>query len=327
LRGCGTPFAALTQLAEEELELVRQKKAQLHEQIVSSTATLEELQGQFNKVGARGVPSGTFFSVMAHVWFCCGTSGAAPLQADKMHQKASAQQAKALSELEKETGMRWRPLLCVVGVYVVHPTRPALLCPCRGRRPARVLKEAAYKEAELAEVMADIAVHETQVKEADEHNAVTARRIDDIKRELDQVRKLAAGVSPSRVVAHASRQPAVGCRRANQAVAMEQELERQIETNRTNVSQSVEMLLNQQRQVRTQARELGRLATAGALTTQVVAGTLLGRITSCGRSLRKSRSSSSGSWRSSPSRALAAAQRTCKYVYVYRVPCTMLTES
>jgi len=106
-----------------------------------------------------------------------------------MHQKASAQQAKALSELDKETGMRWRALPCVMDANVICLIRPSLVCLRRNRRPARVLKEAADKEAELAEVLADIAVHETQVKEADEHNAVTARRIDDIKRELDQVRK------------------------------------------------------------------------------------------------------------------------------------------
>ena len=74
---------------------------------------------------------------------------------------------------------------------------------------------------------------------------------------------------------------------------MEQELERQIETNRTNVSQSVEMLLNQQHQVDHQTRGSGARQTAGAFTKQLVAtGNLIVSI-SCGRSSRKSRNSSS----------------------------------
>ena len=40
----------LTQLAEEELELVRQKKAQLQQQIVTATLELDDLRDQLAKV-------------------------------------------------------------------------------------------------------------------------------------------------------------------------------------------------------------------------------------------------------------------------------------
>ena len=42
----------LTQLAEEELELVRQKRTQLHGQIVAATAELEDLRDQLAKARA-----------------------------------------------------------------------------------------------------------------------------------------------------------------------------------------------------------------------------------------------------------------------------------
>ena len=53
---------------------------------------------------------------------------------------------------------------------------------------ARVGKELGERETELAEVLQDIQVQQAQAVEAAEHNSATARRIDDIKRELDQVR-------------------------------------------------------------------------------------------------------------------------------------------
>ena len=46
----GACDTALTQLAEEELDLVRQKRTQLHEQIVLANAELHDLREQLSHV-------------------------------------------------------------------------------------------------------------------------------------------------------------------------------------------------------------------------------------------------------------------------------------
>ena len=125
-----------------------------------------------------------------------------------------------MGELEKECGASRARGGTAYEACVLGAQSSFVAADDRAASTGRVAKELVERETELAEVLTDVHVHRSHVAEAADNGAVIARRLADVRSELDQ------------------------------ALAMEQELDRQVQANGANVAQSMELLHVEQQRVR-----------------------------------------------------------------------------